>query len=222
MNPIVLDIYHGDIIEGQSNGSYSGFGKIKAAGYAGIILKATQGINVADPEYAKRVKFLSQYDILPGAYHFNTGDKISSQVDQFFNIAKPTDKTLMAIDFEDNSKSEMTLNELIDFLTLGYAILKRRLWVYSGERIKSLIVHADPTTRNFLALHKFWLSEYGNVPKMIDENGKLLPWTNWTLWQRDADGYGPDAHNVPGMITPNDDLSIYNGNAQQLALDWIS
>ena len=38
MNPTVADLYHGDTVVGQADGSYSGFAKLKAAGYVGVIL----------------------------------------------------------------------------------------------------------------------------------------------------------------------------------------
>lgn len=222
LKPSVLDIYHGDEIEGQRDGSYSGFAKLKASGFDGVIHKATQGVGSHDPEYAKRREAIIAADLLHGAYDFNTGDPVKDQVAYFIKTAMPCDTTLCGIDFEDNTHSEMTLPQLVEYLQRGDDAIGRPFWIYSGNRIKETIVHADDKTREFLASHPLWLCEYGAAAGLIDANHKPLPWADWTLWQRDADGAGPDNHNAPGILTRNIDLNVFAGTPAQLAGLWIN
>ena len=109
---------------------------------------------------------------------------------------------------------------MVEFLTVLYSFVKRRPKIYSGNRMKAVLPHADQATRDFLALHEFWLCEYGPNARMVDENGKPLPWSKWWLWQRDADGAGPDFHNAPGILTKNIDLNVYAGTPDQLMAEW--
>lgn len=220
LTPVVVDIFHGDIIEGQKDGSYSGFAKLKAAGFRGVIHKATQGVASHDPEYARRREFIVGCGLLHGAYDFNTGDPVKDQVAYFFKTAVPCDTTLCAIDFEDNTHSQMSLSQLVEYLQRADDILGRPFWIYSGNRIKETIVRADAKTRDFLALHPLWLCEYGATARLLDAAHHPLPWSKWTLWQRDADGSGPDFHNAPGILTKNIDLNVYAGGPDQLLADW--
>jgi hypothetical protein len=48
----------------------------------------------------------------------------------------------MALDLEDYRASQMTLAQAVQFLQRGDEKLGRPLWIYSGNRIKELIVNA--------------------------------------------------------------------------------
>ena len=62
INPLVVDLsHHNDVAD---------FGKVKAAGYAGIIHKATEAIGFVDKMYAIRRGHAMNAGLLWGAYHF--------------------------------------------------------------------------------------------------------------------------------------------------------
>jgi lysozyme len=222
LQPLVLDAFHGDVF--ATNWAV----ELKAGGFVGVIHKATQGILSHDPLYASRRQDAMAAGLKWGAYDFNTGDPPDQQVSYAMRVANPTADNFFAIDFEDNSKSEMSLAMLVAYLKLADAALTqlsgrpRTCAVYSGNRMKELIVRADQPTRDFLALRKFWLCEYGAAARMTDANGKPLPWATWWLWQRDADGFGPDPHDAPGIVTKNIDLNVYAGTAEQLSAEWAA
>ena len=62
MQPLVIDIYHGDAVQD--------FARVKAAGIVGVIHKASQGGAVVDRAYASRRKLALAAGLKWGAYHF--------------------------------------------------------------------------------------------------------------------------------------------------------
>src|SRR5690349_13482754 len=93
INPLVVDLSH------HNDGA--DFGKVKAAGYAGIIHKATEAIGFVDNMYAIRRAHAMDAGLLWGAYHFLRPVSIPAQVDFFLKIATPDNTTLLALDHED-------------------------------------------------------------------------------------------------------------------------
>lgn len=219
-----IDIYHGDVLESdikRNNISIEDCFKKVATNAAFVIHKATQGLNTNDPLYAERRKPVEDAELLWGAYHFNTGDNVQNQVDHFFNAAKPDANTLMALDFEDNKQSQMNLDEAVEFLSIGDKLLGRKLKIYSGNRIKALIINTDPAIRNFLAAHDLWGCEYGPEWKNIDVNQRPLPWDKPFIWQFTGDGVGPYPHTIPGVVTKGIDINRFEGTSNELKAKWI-
>jgi lysozyme len=220
----VVDIYHGDILfsDVHRTDPIGDFAALAQAGIYGLIHKATQGAGSTDPAYRARRTNARLGGLLTGAYHFNTGDTIPGQVNHFFDAVQPDASTLMALDFEDNRASQMTLAQAVQFLQLADEKLGRPLWVYSGNRIKELIGNASAEVRAVFAKRKFWLCEYGPVARMTDALGHPLPWAVPTLWQFTGDGIGPAPHTLPGIITKGIDINCYAGTRDQLKADWVS
>lgn len=208
IKPLVVDIYHGNGI-GQRRDEASGFAAFKAAGGVGIIHKASQGTRTTDDAYARRRILAGNAGLLWGAYHFNTGESPAMQVEHFFDAAKPNDKTLMALDFEDNPKSEMNINQAREFLAKADAKLGRKLMIYGGNRIKELLPHRD----EFFGSHRLWLCQYGPHPRLPTS------WTEYWIWQYAADGEGPQPHHVPG-IPGNPDVNTSERTIEQLTREW--
>lgn len=211
----VADMYHLNPVD---------FTKLAAASWngikcVGIIHKASQGAGVPDPLYEARRLKATAAGFLWGAYAFNTGENVAGQVAAFFKVATPDAATGMYLDFEDNSKSEMSLAQALEFLDRGDQKLGRRLGIYSGNRMKELIPAASAAQRDFLAQHAFWGCEYGPVFKDVDVNGHPLPWAAPFLWQDTGDGIGPQPHTLDG-IEQGADLSIFKGTRDQLAAAW--
>lgn len=206
MQPFVVDLFHGDAV--------ADFGAVKAAGIVGVIHKSSQGNRFADVAYEARRQKAKAAGLLWGAYHFNTGDDIPSQVEEFLQYADPDRDTLMALDYEDNSASEMSIDECADFLDLLGSRLNRKPIIYSGNRIREQLPKASAATQAFVASHKLWLCEYGHVAKVP------VPWESYFLWQFTGDGVGPEPHSIPGVTTHGIDLSTYSGTAEQLAAEW--
>jgi GH25 family lysozyme M1 (1,4-beta-N-acetylmuramidase) len=218
----VVDLFHGDVLysDVHKTDPVSDFTALAQANIWGMIHKATQGAGNTDPAYAARTKAARLGGLYTGAYHFNTGDTIPGQVNHFFDAAQPDAKTFMCLDFEDNRASQMSLSMAVEFLQLADEQLGRTLWLYSGNRIKELIVDQSAEVREVFSKRYFWLCEYGPIARMTDSNGALLPWAQPNLWQFTGDGVGPTPHSLPGVITQGIDINSFNGTKQQLALVW--
>jgi lysozyme len=210
--PFVVDLSHYDTV------SPNGFQSAKSAGVVGVIHKATQGISVIDAQYDARRPLAKAAGLLWGAYHFNTGDPVKAQVDHFFDVAKPDNQTLMALDFEDNPASEMSIAQCAEFLDLADQKLGRKLALYSGNRIRELLPNADSETQEFVATHPLWLAEYGPMARIP------APWTKYFLWQFTGDGSGPLPHDISGFLAQGGlDINVYGGaSSLTLAKDWVS
>lgn len=218
MTPRVCDIYHGDTV-GGSGTALEGFKSAAAAGLWGIIHKSSQGAAYQDKSYAARRQAALDAGLLWGAYHFNDGSSVKTQIDNFFVAAKPDDKTLMCLDFEDNPRSNMSGMMMVDFLHQAEARLGRKLVIYSGNRMKETIGHLPPADRDYVTSHKLWLCQYGS-------HAVLPPgWSKYFLWQYTGDGVGQEPHYVPGITVPGGkgiDLNVYDGTREQLAASWAS
>jgi GH25 family lysozyme M1 (1,4-beta-N-acetylmuramidase) len=217
-----LDLSHHNV--GPNNGDID-FAAVAAFGILGVILKATQGVKMQDPTYADRIVAVRAAGMLGGAYDFNTGDPVKQQIDNFFDLTKPDDKLLCALDFEDNRVSQMTLTMAREYLELADAKLGRKFWIYSGNRIKELIPDADDETRTFFGTHKLWGCQYGPEFKMVDEHHQPLPWDKVTLWQFAGDGVNAQGIKIPG-VDPRQagslDMNSYDGDDNALTADWLS
>jgi lysozyme len=208
MQPRVVDISHHNTVKD--------FGAVAAAGIWGIIHKATQGKAYPDPDYDAHRVAATAAGLLWGAYHFNTGDNVASQVEWFLAKAKPDDETLLVLDYEDNRLSQMNIAQAVDFLHQIEAKVGRKAAIYSGNRIKETIGQLGPEDRAYLTSHRLWLCQYGPTPRMPQG------WATWWLWQYTGDGVGPMPHNVPGIIAGNGgiDLNTYGGTREQLEQEW--
>jgi GH25 family lysozyme M1 (1,4-beta-N-acetylmuramidase) len=192
----VIDIYHGNAIHD--------FAELKSAGVLGIIHKCTQGAGYADPMYATRRKLVTDAGLLWGAYSFNTGESVSAQVKEFLSHAELDNSTLMALDFEDNPHSQMSLDQARLWLQQIEAATGRKAILYSGNRVKDLL---GANIDSYLGSHRLWLAQYGPTAHVQASWSK--PW----LWQYSESGRLPG---TDGAI----DFNYYAGT--QLAQEWVS
>ncbi|WP_426608654.1 GH25 family lysozyme [Bradyrhizobium sp. McL0616] len=208
MQPRVADISHHNVVED--------LGAAAAAGLWGIIHKASQGRAYVDPDYTGRRKLAAAAGLLWGAYHFNTGDPVPLQIDNFLKAAQPDDETLMVLDFEDNRPSNMSAQQAVEFLHLLEQKLGRKGAIYSGNRLKETMGKLGPEDRAYLTSHRLWLCQYGPVAHLP------AGFSNCWLWQYTGDGVGPPPHNIPGIVAGNGgiDLNAYAGTREQLAMEW--
>lgn len=208
MQPRVVDISHHNVVKDLR--------LTAAAGIWGVIHKATQGRAYADPDYALRRQAAKAAGMLWGAYHFNTGDPVQLQVDNFLTKAQPDDQTLLVLDYEDNRPSQMNIDQAVDFLRLLEQKVGRKAAIYSGNRVKETIAKLGQGERDYLTSHRLWLCQYGSIPRLP------AGWDHWWLWQYTGDGIGPQPHNVPGIVAGNGgiDLNAYSGTRDELAAEW--
>lgn len=206
MNPIVLDMYHGDVVNSWE--------AIWDAGIRGIIHKVSQGVNFRDKKYQMRRQPILDQGFLLGFYHFGTGDDVDQQVDNFLGAVGDTSNVLLALDFEPNPNGKtMSLQQAVTWLQKVYERTGQRPVVYSGHLIKEAL-QKTTTFNDTLKEHRLWLAQYANTARVP------LPWYNYWIWQYTGDGVGPKPHQVTGF-QGDADLNVFDGTYDELKAQWL-
>lgn len=205
--PRVIDIYWNDDVDSDS------FVKAQKAGIWGVIHKCTQGTTFKDPKYEERRQMAIDAGLLWGAYHFNEGNNVVGQVDNFLSHCNPDENTLVCLDFEP-CKNNMSVSSAISFMNSVEKRIGKTCVMYSGSRLKETIGDLSDANIEYLNSRKLWIASYTStlhLPKGIDK---------WWLWQYTGDGEGQSPQKVDGFKTV--DLSIYNGkDREQFGVEWI-
>jgi lysozyme len=208
INLRVVDIYQSDRI--------SSFKRAAEFGILGIIHKATTGATGTDRKYKDRRAPALAAGLLWGAYHWGTNASVEKQVDNFLKTAKPDDKTLVALDFEDTPGNQMSLDQAREFMTLVAEKLGRKPVLYSGHLIKERL---GKKTDAFFGSHRLWLAQYGQNPDVQKS------WKSYWLWQYADKKTGLKPNEVPGLpgdAKGNLDCNSYDGTDAQLIAEWAS
>lgn len=152
----------------------------KKAGIKAVILKASQGVGSADPNYnGHRIRVL-EAGLKLGAYHFGTGMRPGADQAHFFLgvlHAHGGVPPVVVLDLERNGEGNapsMTLQQAEDFVrVINGEGLKGML--YGGAYIRDVckIPASSP-----VAAWPLWLADYSPPAT------PMAPWApNWTLWQ---------------------------------------
>jgi len=200
INPLVVDLSH--------HNEVADFGRVKAAGYAGVIHKATEAIGFVDKMCALRRGQAMNAGLLWGAYHFLRPVSIPAQVDFFLKIAAPANTTLLALDHEDQ---RVPLVDAKEFLLRVERSVGRKALLYSGFLIKEQLGNRID---GYLAAHRLWLAQHG--PRPVTPRN----WPSAWLWQFAGDGVGPKPYSVPGIVDTGIDISHFDGDAVKLGAEW--
>lgn len=209
----VLDLSHHN---SGPNGGDIDFVKIAAFGVKGIIHKSSQGLANYDRTYNHRRAAATAAGLLWGAYHFADSSDPLMQLDQFMRAAQPDDGTLMALDYEPNGSSTMTLTSARAFLQALEDKLGRKGVLYSGNLIKEQLgVQPDEV----LGAHRLWLAHYNDHPKWPP--AWAAPW----LHQFSGDGGNNHGIVIPGVDPAQAsqlDMNSYVRTDDELAQEWAA
>lgn len=185
------------------------FAKVKSAGIAAVILKATQGLNWIDATFAPRFAAATAAGLLVGAYHFLDNSAPELQVGNFLSVTAGC--PVLALDAEPN--------DIGDTVTIAQAAeAAARLQMATGNTPLVYVSRYGPDERGtgfpngVLSRCPLWLPEYGSRP--------VCPagWSNWKLWQHTDGRVGPDVVPVPGI--GQCDRSRFAGTVAELAAWW--
>jgi lysozyme len=175
-DPVGIDVSH-----------YSGaidWKAVAAQRPAFVYLKATEGIDVADPSFAEHWRQLGELGIPRGAYHFYvTEDDPEQQARFFLSVARPATGDLPPV---------------VDVETLGHGTtgspapgLRRYLDLVERETGRVPVIYTGPRFWNShfdgsFARYQLWVAEYG-----VAEPTLPAGWTEWLLWQFQGDAAIP-------------------------------
>lgn len=174
---------------------------IKAAGVLGVIHKATEGVNYADPDRQRRLGEAYRAGLLIATYHFMRPGSIAAQMERYMAVINPAKGERVILDHEDAGVSLSDLKDAIQALWDARPDLQ--ITIYSSNLIKEQLGNKRD---DLLAKTSLWIAQYNN-------SGPSWPsatWPNWSLWQ------WTDHETIPGISRPVDG-NKWNGTADGLA-----
>ena len=166
---------------------------VRAAGYAFAYVKATEGVDSADPAFAGHWDRLAASGLHRGAYHFYvTEDDPEEQARFFLSVVEHGPGDLPpAVDVEvlGHDTAPGLAGRIRAFLEIVERATGVRPIIYTGPSFWAADVGEG------FGEYPLWLAEYGtDTPKVPGG------WERWTLWQWQGDA------TVPG-VEKNADLS---------------
>lgn len=172
---------------------------LRAAGHTFAFIKATEGVDLADPSFETWWPAMKEAGIVRGAYHFYVTEDDPEAQAQFF-ISRAT------LDPGD-------LAPVVDVELIGHGTepgladrLRTFLSILEGHYGVKPIIYTGPNFWNAnvgegFGDHPLWVAEYG-----VDQPAIPAGWTEWHLWQHTGDAA------VPG-VEKSVDLSRVNPSA---------
>ena len=174
---------------------------VAAHGARFAFIKATEGVDNVDPQFATNWQAAHAAGLLRGAYHY---------FDPSQDAAKQADHFLQTVTMDDASLPPVVDVEVSGGLSPSDLSSALRVWlekVAEGSGSKP-IIYADPTFwRSHIvgdfSEYPFWIAEYGPEAHVPDD------WSSWTFWQHSQSGQ------VPGVTGPVD-MDRFAGNEKDL------
>src|SRR3984893_1873326 len=174
------------------------FRQVRQSNILGVIHKATEGGDYADPLCAARRPQAEAAGLLWGTYHFGTGQMSGAQQAAFYlSVSRPGPRTLLALDLElneNNPSNSMRVDQAEAFAQAVAQATGRLPVVYvhptwaNGEPLpasgRSLDAPIPPAS--ILARCGLWAADYHDSPEIP------LAWaaSGWRLWQYAGDESG--------------------------------
>lgn len=194
---VVIDLSHFNTVDS--------FSDVKAGGVVGVIHKATQGTGWMDPTYDSRKQQALAAGLWWGAYHFGTSEDGAVQAQYFLSKVNPGPKDLLALDFEENPSSQMTIAQAEQFVTEIFNKTGRYPGFYSDALAGNML---GGNVNSVLANCWFWRAEYSGSSPSVPPT-----WSDWTMWQYTSSG---SASGISGEC----DRDTFNGSMDGLSRLW--
>jgi len=207
------------------------FRLVRQSGILGVIHKATEGGDYADPACAQRRPQAEAAGLLWGTYHFGTGQFSGAQQASFFlSVSRPGPRTLLALDLEaneNNPSNSMSLQQAEEFVQAVAEATGRLPVVYvhpiwaNGDPLpgSGLSFGARITPDSILARCGLWVADYHDSPEIP------LAWAarGWRLWQYAGDeSASRPAYAQTSIVrgVSHCDRNLFNGDASALERFW--
>lgn len=203
MNVPDVSLYQGDIDWPQ----------VAQAGITRVIVKLSEGVNIADPKASANCDGARAAGIVPEGYHFaRLAAAATANAQQAITRAQACGVTRVWLDFEDPNNPlgpEDSTTWVLAFLAaIGEAGLSAGFYTYSGYA-SHLAPHAE------LAAYPLWLANYGSNdgtwPPTRRAPSLPAPWETLTGWQHTSTA------TVPG-IAGDVDMSTFTDEETDMPL----
>lgn len=176
-------------VHGIDVSHYSGtveWERVADAGYSFAYVKATEGVDGADPSFAAHWRRLPEVGLRRGAYHFYvTEDDPEAQARFFLDTVETGPGDLVpAVDVEliGHGTEPGLAGRLRTFLERVETELGVRPVVYTSPKFW------DANLGEGFGAHPLWVAEYE-----VESPRVPAGWTRWHVWQ------WKDSHDVPGV-----------------------
>lgn len=204
----------GQSAEGEADGAalgidvshYSGlvdWRQVAAAGYAFAYVKATEGVDSADPAFQGHWDRLAEVGLLRGAYHFYVTEDDPEQQARFFLDTvehRPSDLVpVVDVEVIGHGTAPGLADRLRRFLDLVEAEIGVRPMVYTEPNFWD--AHLPPE----FGQHPLWVAEYGT-----DEPRVPGGWSRWTLWQWVEDAEVPGVEKGADLSRLHPEIELSN------------
>jgi GH25 family lysozyme M1 (1,4-beta-N-acetylmuramidase) len=188
--------------------------RLREAGVEYAFIKASEGGDFVDEEFAANFRRANENGVLRGAYHFfRPKTSVERQLDNFLRVMGPLSPGALppVLDVEDprlwrGISKRKAANLCVDFLE-G---LRQRL----GANIKPIIYMSTSFSLGVLgederlSQYTLWVADYSS-PSFPRQPRVPQPWATWNFWQYTEKG------RVPG-ITGDVDINRFNGDRAAL------
>jgi lysozyme len=169
---------------------------VAGAGYAFTFIKATDGQDYADPQFAQNWAGAKAAGLLRGAYHFfRAEDDPAVQAEWFWKTVGGPGELPMVVDVEESMEQPDSV--VIANLTQFLASLQQ----WTGQQP---MIYTDPGFWDGLGTSGFgnyllWVADYGASEPQVPSG-----WTLWDFWQYSQSG---QVAGIQGAV----DLNVYSG-----------
>lgn len=207
---IVIDAYEGNSIDWDKMATDK---KV-----VGVIHRSSIGTRT-DTLYKSRKAIALQRGYLWGAYHLGYRGNTIAQADLFLSLVKNEPDTLMILDLENTSASNlMSIDEAVVFMDYIYEKTGMTPTVYANDSVTRLLNSRVKNNPRFQD-SKLWYARF--KANVTDFPAGI--WPNYFLWQFSSElncsTTGSCLYNVPG--TKSDmDVNVFNGSARELEAKW--
>lgn len=184
----------------------------------GIIHRSSIGLKI-DSAFETRKKIALERGYLWGAYHLGKRGNTIAQAEIFLTLCD--DNTLMALDLEDTSKSDMmSIDEAVVFMDHIYKKTGKICVVYANDSVTKAL-NEKLSNNAIFKESKLWYARFkGRVTDF-----PVGIWKKYFLWQFSSEincsKDGTCLYNVPGTKY-NMDINVFFGSKDQLALAWTN
>lgn len=205
-----------DVSHWQGSLAQSNWNSIAGAGKTFVFMKASEGTNYTDPQFATNMSRATNAGLLAGAYHFARPDLNSSAVEEanwFVSVAG----TYMTY---PNLRPVLDLEVAGVSTTAGKAFLSNwvndfmnRVVALKGASAEPIIYVNSNYASNYLnstvASRTLWIANWPSSPNPQTGSPATGVFSNWAFWQYTSSG------SVSG-ISGNVDLDVVHGDIDYL------
>lgn len=180
--------------------------QVKKAGISFAYIKATEGEDFVDPDFARNWRGAAAAGVARGAYQFyNFCKGGAEQADRFIQTVPPDPGALPPVIDLEQSRSCAKMPARAAFQK-DLAEFVRRIKAAYGRAPMLYVNYAiyDDYIKGGSVLYRLWITDAVHKAPQISDNAP------WTMWQY---GYRGKVPGIPGVV----DVDVFNGSSQQLA-----